>query len=106
MKRRANLVLAGAAAGVLALAVTAWAQNLTVTGKIGIGTTAPAEKRSVAGTIESTSGGVKFPDGTTQAMAVSATDMALLSMGVAQSAGTARLFSTNVADSFVNLTYV
>ena len=35
----------------------------------GIGTTAPGQKLSVAGTIESTSGGVKFPDGTTQSSA-------------------------------------
>lgn len=35
-------------------------------GNVGIGTTAPGQKLSVAGTVESTSGGFKFPDGTTQ----------------------------------------
>jgi hypothetical protein len=35
-------------------------------GKIGIGTTSPGQKLSVGGIIESTSGGIKFPDGTTQ----------------------------------------
>jgi hypothetical protein len=35
-------------------------------GKIGIGTDSPAQKLSVNGIIETTSGGVKFPDGTIQ----------------------------------------
>lgn len=35
-------------------------------GNVGIGTTAPTQKLSVAGTIESTSGGIKFPDGSVQ----------------------------------------
>jgi hypothetical protein len=35
------------------------------TGKVGIGTSTPDELLSVAGTIESTTGGFKFPDGTT-----------------------------------------
>ena len=39
-------------------------------GNVGIGTTAPGQKLSVAGTIESTSGGIKFPDGTVQTSAV------------------------------------
>lgn len=38
-------------------------------GNVGIGTTNPGQKLSVAGTIESTSGGIKFPDGTTQTTA-------------------------------------
>jgi len=39
------------------------------TGNIGIGTSTPAYPLSVAGVIQSTSGGFKFPDGTTQATA-------------------------------------
>src|SRR5262249_17893203 len=37
--------------------------------RLGIGTATPAQKLSVAGTIESISGGFKFPDGTTQTTA-------------------------------------
>jgi hypothetical protein len=39
---------------------------VTNTGNVGIGTVTPSEKLSVSGTIESASGGFKFPDGTTQ----------------------------------------
>jgi hypothetical protein len=38
-------------------------------GNVGIGTTNPTEVLTVAGTVESSSGGFKFPDGTTQASA-------------------------------------
>jgi hypothetical protein len=38
-------------------------------GNVGIGTSTPGQKLSVVGTIESTSGGFKFPDGTTQVTA-------------------------------------
>jgi hypothetical protein len=38
-------------------------------GKVGIGTTTPAEMLGVAGIIHSTTGGFKFPDGTTQVTA-------------------------------------
>ena len=38
-------------------------------GRVGIGTESPAELLSVAGTIESTTGGMKFPDGTIQTSA-------------------------------------
>jgi hypothetical protein len=39
------------------------------TGKVGIGTSSPGSKLTVAGVIESLSGGIKFPDGTTQSTA-------------------------------------
>jgi hypothetical protein len=39
------------------------------TGLVGIGTDTPASKLTVAGTIESTTGGFKFPDGTLQTTA-------------------------------------
>ena len=41
----------------------------TIFGNVGIGTTNPGQKLTVTGTIESTSGGIKFPDGTTQTTA-------------------------------------
>ncbi len=43
--------------------------NGFVAGNVGVGTTSTSSKLTVAGTMESTSGGVKFPDGTTQASA-------------------------------------
>ncbi len=38
-------------------------------GRVGIGTSSPSQKLSVVGTIESTTGGFKFPDGTVQTTA-------------------------------------
>src|ERR1700742_2385170 len=38
-------------------------------GKLGVGTTMPGSKLTVAGTIETTAGGVKYPDGTVQTTA-------------------------------------
>ena len=43
--------------------------NITDDANVGIGTTNPGQKLTVAGTVESTSGGFKFPDGTTQTTA-------------------------------------
>lgn len=41
-------------------------------GNVGIGTASPGSKLSVVGVVESTTGGVKFPDGTTQTTAATA----------------------------------
>lgn len=38
-------------------------------GRVGVGTTAPAQSLSVAGTVQSTSGGFMFPDGSVQSTA-------------------------------------
>jgi hypothetical protein len=42
---------------------------LAPTGNVGIGTTNPAQKLTVAGVVESTAGGFRFPDGTVQTTA-------------------------------------
>jgi len=42
---------------------------VTNNGNVGIGTVTPSERLSVSGTIESASGGFKFPDGTKQTTA-------------------------------------
>jgi hypothetical protein len=46
---------------------------ITSNGNVGIGTTAPGQALTVVGTIETTSGGIKFPDGTTQTTSAQAT---------------------------------
>jgi hypothetical protein len=48
-----------------------WMERMRITpeGNVGLGTTTPGQKLSVAGTIESTTGGFKFPDGSVQTMA-------------------------------------
>ena len=45
------------------------AMRIDQSGNVGIGMESPGQKLSVAGTIESTSGGIKFPDGTIQTTA-------------------------------------
>jgi len=46
--------------------------NILGSGNVGIGTIAPSDMLEVAGTIHSTSGGFRFPDGTVQATAAAA----------------------------------
>ncbi len=43
--------------------------RITKSGNVGIGTTSPDQKLTVTGTIHSTTGGIEFPDGTTQTTA-------------------------------------
>nr|BFD62435.1 hypothetical protein BdHM001_11160 [Bdellovibrio sp. HM001] len=61
-------------------------------GSVGIGVPAPTAKLEVAGTIHSTSGGIKFPDGsvqTTAANSVTWTSLGLTSLGTVSMATTA-----------------
>jgi len=62
--------------------------------KLGIGTTNLTSKLTVAGTIESTSGGFKFPDGTTQTTAAT---------GGGGGGGTSHWATTTVGDHLYNL---
>jgi hypothetical protein len=45
--------------------------RIDASGNVGIGTTSPGQRLTVSGVIESTTGGVRFPDGTTQTTAAS-----------------------------------
>jgi hypothetical protein len=49
------------------------AGNMVTSGSVGIGTTAPAYKLDVAGIIRTSSGGIVFPDGSTQTTAFNPT---------------------------------
>ncbi len=64
-------------------------------GGVGIGTSAPSEMLSVAGRIESTTGGFKFPDGTVQTTAATTGSAG---WGLSGNAG------TNPTDNFVGTT--
>ena len=46
-----------------------WRMVINKGGNVGIGTTSPGSRLTVSGMIESTSGGIKFPDGTLQSTA-------------------------------------
>jgi len=66
--------------------------EIAVGPNIGIGTTSPSSKLTVAGTIESTQGGLKFPDGTIQTTAVTTSSAG----GWTSSAG--KVVLTNISD--------
>jgi len=70
---------------------------INTAGNVGIGVLAPAQRLSVAGTIESTSGGFKFPDGTVQTSANTSTNGSLTASNTAGDATVAAVASTGVA---------
>ncbi|MEO8147579.1 MAG: tail fiber domain-containing protein [Bacteroidia bacterium] len=55
-------------------------KNIYASGNVGIGTITPTQKLEVNGTVYSTAGGFKFPDGTTQTTAISAGTFANLGL--------------------------
>jgi hypothetical protein len=64
-------------------------------GNVSVGTTGGGSKLTVAGTVESTSNGFKFPDGTTQGTAFAPSSGGLLSVNVAFGVG-APVFVSNL----------
>ncbi len=62
-------IIAGASNLSLGATITANGIHIDTAGNIGVGTTTPTEKLTVAGTIESTTGGIKFPDGSVMSSA-------------------------------------
>ncbi len=70
-------------------------------GNLGIGTSTPGQALSVNGVIESTSGGIKFPDGTTQTTASSTALTSWTNAGAAtlSATTTAPTKGTNTTDS-------
>jgi hypothetical protein len=77
--------------------VTVERMRITSSGNVGIGTTSPAQKLSVAGTIESMTGGFKFPDGTTQTTAASAGQWTTSGSDVYRSSGNVGIGTTSPA---------
>jgi len=69
------------------------AMIIQTNGDVGIGTTSVSSKLTVAGAIESTFGGIKFPDGTSQITAATTDD------GDWTGAGTGTMFATNLSDN-------
>jgi len=75
--------------------------SVTNLGSVGIGTTTPASKLTVAGVIQSTTGGIKFPDGTTQttASAGGSGSVTGITAGTGLTGGTINTSGTIAADT-------
>jgi hypothetical protein len=80
----------------------------TANSRVGIGTSSPGQRLSVSGVIESTSGGIKFPDGSVQSTAAFGyRDLSGFSMTLGPSVGTGVTSSWTTligASAGVNLT--
>lgn len=68
-------------------------------GNVGVGTTAPNSKFTVAGLVESTTGGIKFPDGTIQTTAGGAGN-AILNQTTQQAGANFNIAGTGTANIF------
>ncbi|MFI5103173.1 MAG: hypothetical protein ACHP9V_07380, partial [Terriglobales bacterium] len=83
--------------------------RITNAGRVGIGTSTPGQKLSVAGVIQSTSGGVMFPDGTTQTTASTSPAVPIIKYGavggLSQSALTWRTWTMTWGTPFPDANY-
>jgi hypothetical protein len=104
---RIDLGHSNSATAITVLEVTTTSQTVgnvhIPNGSLGIGTTNLTSRLTVAGTIESTTGGVKYPDGTTQTTAATGTntgDQTITLTGDVTGSGTGS-FATTLANSGV-----
>lgn len=65
---------------------------------VGIGVSAPPSKLTVAGIVETTTGGVKFPDGTIQTTASTGSGSAILNQSTLQTSASFNIDGTGAAD--------
>ncbi len=72
-------------------------------GFVGIGTENPSHQLSVAGTIESKSGGIKFPDGTVQASAVRLDRQVTLTKGDGSTNGLGRIYGGTDGNDYIDI---
>ncbi|HEY0461801.1 MAG TPA: hypothetical protein VGC97_21900 [Pyrinomonadaceae bacterium] len=95
----ANNLTNATALGANAVVSTSNSLVLGNNANVGIGTSAPTSKLTVAGLIETTAGGVKFPDGTTQTTAATSLN-AILNQTTPQAGANFNIDGTGAANIF------